>query len=159
MYFKNLALFTPQDFLRYVWPFSKIMHERIILRHFVMALLFNLNKFSARGCTLVFSFHNFEQVSGCWEKRIQMCALSLILLNIRHFSLYGYRSSPPEVFLGKGILKICSKFTGENMQQIYRRTPMLKCDFNIVALQLYWNHTSAWVSSCKLAAYFQNTFS
>ena len=25
-----------------------------------------------------------------------------------------YRSSPPEVFLGKGVLKICSKFTGEH---------------------------------------------
>ena len=24
------------------------------------------------------------------------------------------RSSPPVVFLGKGVLKICSKFTGEN---------------------------------------------
>ena len=35
---------------------------------------------------------------------------------------------------------------------------MPKCDFNKVALQLYWNHTSAWVFSCKFAAYFQNTF-
>ena len=25
----------------------------------------------------------------------------------------------------------------ENMQQIYRRTPMLKCDFNKIAKQLY----------------------
>ena len=25
--------------------------------------------------------------------------------------------------------------------------------------QLYWNHTSAWVFSCKFAIYFQNTFS
>ena len=25
-------------------------------------------------------------------------------------------------------------------------------------LQLYWNHTSAWVFNCKFAAYFQNTF-
>ena len=25
--------------------------------------------------------------------------------------------------------------------------------------QLYWNHTSAWVISCKFAAHFQNTFS
>ena len=25
--------------------------------------------------------------------------------------------------------------------------------------QLYWNRTSAWVFSCKFAAYFQNTFS
>ena len=33
----------------------------------------------------------------------------------------------------RGVLrKICS----ENMQQIYRRTPMPKCDFNKVALQL-----------------------
>ena len=45
------------------------------------------------------------------------------------------------------------------MPQIYRRTPMPKCDFNKVAKQLNWNHTSAWVFSCKFAAYFQNTFS
>ena len=43
-----------------------------------------------------------------------------------------YRSSPPEVFLGKGVLKICSKFTGE----IYRRTPMPKCDLNFIEIAL-----------------------
>ena len=47
----------------------------------------------------------------------------------------------------------------ENMQQIYRRTPMSKCDFSKVALQLYWNHISVWVFSCHFAGYFQNTFS
>ena len=52
------------------------------------------------------------------------------------------------------LIKRCS----ENMQQIYRRTLMSKCDFNKFVLKLYWNHTSAWVLSCKLAAYFQNTF-
>ena len=26
-------------------------------------------------------------------------------------------------------------------------------------VRFYWNHTSAWVFSCKFAAYFQNTFS
>ena len=31
---------------------------------------------------------------------------------------------------------ILSKKCSENMQQIYRRTPMLKCDFNEVAKQL-----------------------
>ena len=30
-----------------------------------------------------------------------------------------------------------SKRCSENMQQIYRRTSMLKCDFNKVAKQLY----------------------
>ena len=44
------------------------------------------------------------------------------------------------------------------MQQIYRRTPILKCDFNKVALQLYRNYTSAWVLSCKFVAYIQNRF-
>ena len=60
------------------------------------------------------------------------------------------RSSHSEVFLKKR----CS----ENMQQIYRRTSMLKCDFIKVVKQLYWNRTSARVLSCKFAAYFQNTF-
>ena len=54
-----------------------------------------------------------------------------------------------------GVLK---KRCSENMQQIYRRTPMPKSDFNYVAFQLYWNHTTAWVFSCKFAAYCQNTF-
>ena len=56
----------------------------------------------------------------------------------------------------RGVLRKRCSF---NMHQIYRRTPMPKCDFNVVANQLYWNHTSAWVFSCKLPAYFQNTFS
>ena len=38
------------------------------------------------------------------------------------------RSIPPDVFLGKGVPKICTKFT--------RRTPMSKCDSNKAALQL-----------------------
>ena len=46
----------------------------------------------------------------------------------------------------KGVLrKTCS----ENIQEIYRRTHMQKCNFR----------TLAWVFSCKFAAYFQNTFS
>ena len=61
-----------------------------------------------------------------------------------------YRSSPPQVFLEKVFLK--------KGQQIYKKTHMPKCDFNKFALQLYWNYTSAWVFSCKFAAYFQNTF-
>ena len=53
---------------------------------------------------------------------------------------------------------VLSKKCSENMQEIYRRTSMLNCDFNKVALQLYWIHTLAWMFSCKCPAYFQNTF-
>ena len=41
-----------------------------------------------------------------------------------------------------------------NLQE---RTPKPKCDFNKVSLQLYWNHNLAWMFSCKLAVYVQNT--
>ena len=42
---------------------------------------------------------------------------------------YKYQKQPP-----RGVLK---KRCSENMQQTYTRTPMPKCDFNKVALQLY----------------------
>ena len=48
--------------------------------------------------------------------------------------------------------RVLRKRCFENMQQIYRRTTMPKCELNNVALQLYLNHTSAWVFSCKFAA-------
>ena len=41
---------------------------------------------------------------------------------------------------------------------LQRRTTIPKCDFNKVVKQLYWNHTSEWVSSSRFAAYFQNNF-
>ena len=47
---------------------------------------------------------------------------------------------------------VLRKRCSENMQQICRRTPMPKCDFNKVTLQLCWNRTSAWVFFCKFAA-------
>ena len=56
----------------------------------------------------------------------------------------------------RGVLK---KSCSENIQHIYSKTPMPNCDFSNVALQLYWKDTSAWVFSCKFAAYFQNNFS
>ena len=57
------------------------------------------------------------------------------------------RSSRTEVFLRKGVLKICSKLTGEH-----------SC-WSAISIKLQWDHTSAWVVSCKYAAYFQNNVS
>ena len=49
--------------------------------------------------------------------------------------------NPPEKFdfkrnkqLSRGVLR---KRCSENVQQIYRRTPMPKCDFNKAALRFY----------------------
>ena len=64
-----------------------------------------------------------------------------------HKIFWSEASSYPEVFLGR---------YSKNMQQIYRRTRMSKCNFNKLA---NWHRTSAWMFSCNFAAYFQNTFS
>ena len=58
------------------------------------------------------------------------------------------RSSRPEVFFRKGVLKICSKFTGEHACR------------SVISIKLFitLQHRSS-VFSCKFAAYFQNTFS
>ena len=66
------------------------------------------------------------------------------------------KSSRKTIFSKQPFRGVFIKRCSENMQQVYRRTPMPKCDFNKVAKQPYWNHTSAWVF-CKLAAYFQKT--
>ena len=61
----------------------------------------------------------------------------------------NFRSSRTDVFKKK-----CS----ENIQQIYRGTPMQNCDFNKAVLQIYWIRTSRLLFSCKFAACFQNAF-
>ena len=53
---------------------------------------------------------------------------------------------------------ILTKRCSENMQQIYRRTLMPKCGFSENALQLYWNHTSAWIFSFTLLHIFGTLF-
>ena len=46
----------------------------------------------------------------------------------------------------------------ENIQDIYRRTPMSKYNFNKIKKQLHWNHTSAWMLFCNFFVHLQNTF-
>ena len=65
-----------------------------------------------------------------------MLILKLILLSILIPKSFSQKEKQPH---GGVVIKGCS----ENMQQIFRRIPMPKCDFNKVALQFYWNHTSA----------------
>ena len=71
----------------------------------------------------------------------------------RKFFLQKYRRP-----LGKQhtLRKRCS----QNMQKIYKRTPMMKCDLNksVISIKLLKSHFGMDVS-CKIAAYFQNIFS
>ena len=63
-----------------------------------------------------------------------------------------FKSSRPGMFLGKCVLKICSKFTGEHLSQ---STISVKLKRNFIEITLLYDCSS----SCKFAAYFQNTFS
>ena len=55
----------------------------------------------------------------------------------------------------RGVLR---KSSSENMQQIYRRTPVPKCDFNKGALQFYWHCTSDGFSPVNLRIIFRTLF-
>ena len=92
---------------------------------------------------LVIVIFSVTLFSGDFDSSSFSCSNVIVLLIIQE-----------EPFRG-----VLEKKCSENMQQIYRRTPMTKCDFNKVALQLYWNRTSSWVFSCKFASNFQNSFS
>ena len=87
-------------------------------------------------------------VSEClWSRSLETSPkLSKVLATVQHY--LDFQKLQP-----RGVpRKRCS----ENMQQIYRRAPMPKCDFREVALQLYWNHIWARAFSCKFVAYYQN---
>ena len=93
----------------------------------------------------------FELVSGGFNSFQLVPRFSMYDIKpVSHTTALYTRSSHPEVFLGKVVLKICCKFTGEH--------PCRRCNFNKVAKLLYWNHTSALAFSGKFATYFQSTF-
>ena len=96
-----------------------------------------------------------------YEWLLEMTEANLLFpMNCNFVSVFGNNLHLKMKRNTEAALQRCSiRRCSESMQQIYRRTLMPKCDFNKVAKQLYWSHTSAWVFSCKFAAYFQNTFS
>ena len=92
------------------------------------------------------------------RKLQQMRKCKIVVIFIKEVDIYNLKLS--KLLLQKQPLRgVFEKRCSENMQQIYRRTPIPKCNFNKVAKQLYCNRTSAWVFFCKFAAYFPNTFS
>ena len=75
---------------------------------------------------------------------------SCSFFNLRNFL---FRSSCPDMFLGKGVLEILSKFTKEHPCR-----SVISVIWHTIYMIIYWNSTLVWVFSCKHAAYFQNTF-
>ena len=78
------------------------------------------SKFEAKSAALKSNFHVYLKHFG--ENKLESS-----FFDARY--LIKVQKQPPRV--------VPWKRYSENMQQIYRRTPMPKCDFNKVALQLY----------------------
>ena len=101
-------------------------------------------------CTWQFLSGNYAWNAAKWyngirntrSKRLYPKGANLVTNN----KYVVHRSSPSEVFLRKGVLKICSKFTGEH-----------PCG-SVISIKLQ-NRTLTWVFSFKFATYFQNIFS
>ena len=72
-----------------------------------------------------------------------------------HVFLRNFRIADRLSTTEAALQRFYQKKVSGNMQQIYRRTSMLKCDFNKLALQFYWSHFSAWVFSYKFDAFFR----
>ena len=118
--------------------------NKFSLSCFVCTHFTNLTSITLQESTVIWRIANIENFFKF--------AGMLLWASCFSMKLQTYWSSHPDVSLEKGILKICSKFTGDDPCQ----SVISKCK---VGLQLYWNRTSARMFSCRFTEYFQNTFS
>ena len=65
------------------------------------------------------------------------------------------RSSPPEVFLGKGVLTICSKFTGEHP---YQSVISIKLQSNFIKITLRYRCSPVHLLDVLRTTFRKNTF-
>ena len=95
-------------------------------------------------CKITCSFRKHERfiylkvindLSGA-RKLQQIYKCKIVVIFIKEVDIYNLKLS--KLLLQKQPLKgVLEKRCSENMQQIYRRTPMPKCNFNKAAKQLY----------------------
>ena len=126
----------------------KFVSYKNVFKYFTKSFgAFTWSKFSFLFPTFCFIWYAF----ACWMYKNNNINIYLHANWKRRIVNTLASSSHPEVFLRKSVLKICNKFTGEHPGRSVISIKLL--------LQLYWNHTSAWMFFCKFATYFQNTFS
>ena len=97
-----------------------------------------LSNTSLKKLSQIWSTSSFcSSISLSWYVHDSKLKVSFIYKVIPHlgYALQGrVKSSHPEVFLGKGVLKICSKLTGEHACRI-AITIKLLCNFIEIALR------------------------
>ena len=71
-----------------------------------------------------------------------------------------FRSSLPEVFLVKGVLKICSKFTGEHifLEHLFLRTPLGGCFWRFHVIDSDWSLSERVTQRCSVKNKFRKPY-
>ena len=79
-----------------------------------------------------------------------------ILMTVSNFTMHlrAIRRSHPEVFLGKGVLKICSKFTGEHLCW---RAISIKLLYNFVEITLWHGCSLVNLLHISITPFLKNT--
>ena len=134
--------------IKFLWKFPLISQKQSDKRKKYKLLLIT----SVRNINWDTYWNHFSEIQCSFRKSRPEVYLKKyfqeLLENLQEKICTGVslHKQPPKVFLVTGVLKICRKFTGK-----------LPCQ-SAISKQIYWNHTSAWVFSCKFAPYFQSTF-
>ena len=133
---------------------QQIYHRR---QRWAMEVIFAVGTklyFASRGTSKSNCSENFAQLTG---NNIQFLVMVMVTSNSR--------CSRPEVFLGKGVLKICSKFTREQPCQsdmlfpiavIYRQLPLYCSEANRWLQRIvFWEKftPSSRFQECQLSKY------
>ena len=90
-----------------------------------------------------------------WRKYSRDLLIRNNYLGILDFVMTRSRSSPSEVFLGKGVLKIWSKFTGEHL---YRSVISIKLLWNFIEIALQHECSSVNLLHIFRAPFSKNTY-
>ena len=115
---------------------------------------------------LLKSGHPFKRKMQCsfkwcvmtWAKLISQFE-KLLLIFFQHEMASKYTNFPCHSMFSPGVSRVEYSHVQATKQLIDSRSSHQEVFSGKAALQLYWNHTSAWVFSSKFAAYFHNTFS
>ena len=134
--------FIMEKFIFVHW-FVQVNRQKTTVKKKITYYCFFVHNFWKSPCNLQIFF-----TAPCLDVRFWDLLYFIVWSSIH--SIVIFRSSHPKVFLWKGVLKICSKFTGEHTCRSVISIKFL-CKF-------VENHTLAWAFSCKFAAYFQNFF-
>ena len=102
-----------------------------------------------------FSLYYMDIRRSCFHDTLTLNDKSVLVRN-GSIQIRG-RSSPPEVFLGKGVLQICSKFTGKHPCQ---RVISIKFIFLCVFIEITLPHGCSLVNLLHISrtSFYKNTF-